>query len=206
MLNSDVAALLSPAYAPCTSFREACSTLRWSPDEGHVPRGFCGATGRIEEVELVLVYAEPGNPHDGEVHTGIESTVSYTYECFKSGTDLFHRNVRILLDMCFPGLSFDDQLRKAWLTESLLCSAPREGGAVSAAAWRACSRKYLMPQLKLFRRATVVALGNKAQKRLSSMRIKFIPAASVAPPGCNFRSARQSWEDAAKIFRNRRSQ
>ena len=30
----------------------------------------------------------------------------------------FHTNVRSIIDECFPGASFRDQLRKTWITES----------------------------------------------------------------------------------------
>jgi hypothetical protein len=67
-LNPALAALLAPAYAPCVELRRACTEMRWNPEFGHVPRGFLGAAGRLKEVELVLVFAEPGDPHDGERH------------------------------------------------------------------------------------------------------------------------------------------
>jgi hypothetical protein len=108
--------------------------MRWAPDEGHVPRGFCGAGGTLEEVRLVLVVAEPGDPHAGERHGAnpaaegrLDSAYAYAYECFKSGKDLFHRNVRLILNLCWPDIDFDEQMRRTWITESVLCSARTEG-------------------------------------------------------------------------------
>jgi hypothetical protein len=46
-----------------------------------------------------------------------------------AGTDLFHRNVRWFLHELFPGLSFDEQLRRVWLTEGRLCSIAKEIGS-----------------------------------------------------------------------------
>lgn len=196
--------IIKPAYAPCRNFSGSCVSLSWAPDQGHVPRGFLGATGRLGEVELVLVFAEPGDPHSAEKHETMTKALEYTHECMKSGTDLFHRNVRVILDLCFPGDSFDMQLRKTWMTESLLCSAPKESGSVAASAWRACSMTYLRPQLEVLPQALVVALGNKAQKRLNSLGITFFAAGAAAPPGCNFSGARESWSQAAEALRGRR--
>ena len=93
--------------------------MRWLPQNGHVPRGFCGATGAASEVRLVLVVAEPGNPHDGEAYLPdsqpeelFESVCRYVYGCFAHGKDQFHRNVRAILGDCWPELSFQEQLRR----------------------------------------------------------------------------------------------
>ncbi|MFJ4192797.1 hypothetical protein [Pseudomonas sp. NPDC089534] len=192
--------IIEPAYAPCGNFLGACSSLRWAPEEGHVPRGFLGATGTAREVQLVLVFAEPGNPNETEKHQSIDTALEYTYQCMAHGTDLFHRNVRHILNLCFPNDSFDRQLQKTWMTESLLCSAPKEGDQVSASAWRTCSMCYLKPQLDLLSQAFVVALGHKAQARLSSIGIPFFAAFAASPPGCNFNGARDSWCKAAVAF------
>jgi len=61
--NPRIIELLLTAYEPCPSFSSACKSMRWVPERGHIPRGFCGATGDLDEVDLVLVCAEPGDPH-----------------------------------------------------------------------------------------------------------------------------------------------
>jgi len=61
--------LLLPAYAPCRHFDGNCHCVaRWDPGKGHVPRGFVGALGSLDEVKLVLVAAEPGDPLPGETY------------------------------------------------------------------------------------------------------------------------------------------
>lgn len=192
-MQTELAAVLEPAYRPCVHFRAACSGMRWAPEQGHIPRGFCGATGNLSDVRLVLVVAEPGDPHAGERHTGFTSALEYTTRAFRTGTDLFHRNVRDLLNQCFRGLSFDQQMKLVWITESVLCSASREGGSVPAASWRTCGSIYLKSQLSLMPHAVVVALGSKARDRLASLGIEAIAAGAVAPPGCNHKGARAAW-------------
>jgi hypothetical protein len=111
-LNSSVVNILSTAYGPCQGFSGPCAEMRWDPPEGHVPRGFLGAAGALEEIELVLVFAEPGDPHEGETHEGLASAYDYATFAFKTGKDQFHRNVRAILDACWPQLSFEDQMKK----------------------------------------------------------------------------------------------
>jgi hypothetical protein len=168
--------------------------MRWRPVEGHVPRGFLGATGDLEEVELVLVFAEPGDPMPGEIHSGMDTAYAAADYFFRTPRDAFHRNVRKVLDQCWPELSFDQQLRKVWMTDSVLCSAPVECGPVSRGAESACGKNYLKAQLALFPNALVVALGNKAQDRLKRLGIGYLAVYAVAPPGCNHRKAAASWE------------
>lgn len=193
-LNPEIAAILEPAYRPCVEFGAACAEMRWKPEQGHVPRGFLGAAGELEEVELVLVFAEPGDPHDDESHTGLESAYSRATLGFGTGRDLFHRNVRSILDLCWPGISFESQMKKAWLTDSVLCSARTEGGGVSKRASRACGNRYLLQQLAKFPNALVVGLGRKAQSRLDDIGVaNFLRVGAAAPPGCNRKVVRDSW-------------
>lgn len=206
-LNPNLSSILAPAYVPCVEFQRACTEMRWKPGQGHVPRGFCGATGALEDVELVLVFAEPGDPQEAECHTGLESAYIYATSGFATGKDIFYQNVRKILGMCWPNLAFEQQMQKVWLTESVLCSAKKEGGSVSAAASRACGKRYLLAQLSLFPKALVVALGTKAQKRLGDLGgINFISATAVAPPGCNRREAMPSWELISRELQRRRGE
>jgi len=193
-LNPSLAVLLAPAYAPCPAFADNCREMRWNPAQGNVPRGFLGAAGELKEIDLVLAFAKPGDPNIGESHEGVESAYRYAIFAFESGKNQFHRNVRAILDTCWPALSFEAQMKKVWMTESVLCSAPKEGGSVTAAATRECGVRYLTAQLALLPQALVVALGGKAQNRLRAIGITdFLAASAVAPPGCNFRGAQESW-------------
>jgi hypothetical protein len=103
--------ILSPAYAPCQEFSATCNQMRWIPTVGHVPRGFAGACGKLAEVQLVLVFAEPGDPLPGQSHSGLTSAYDYTTSRFRTSTDLFHRNVLKVLEMCWPDLTFEQKMR-----------------------------------------------------------------------------------------------
>ncbi|MCY3840587.1 MAG: hypothetical protein OXH09_18390 [Gammaproteobacteria bacterium] len=211
--NIELLDILEPAYAPCEAFHGACAgTATWLPQRGHAPRGFLGATGRVDDIELVLLVAEPGNPHahsrfapDLLPQSMIAQAVDDTYRCFRDGADLFHRNMRHILDLAFPGLALDDQLRRAWITNTYLCSAPEEAGSVPAAASIACASTYLQAQLELLARRPVIALGRKASARVKRLR-SAIPdladrlffAYAASPPGCNHRGAYPSWSAATK--------
>ena len=173
--------------------------------DGHVPRGFCGATGGLDDVELVLVVAEPGDPHGGEIHTGLLSAYEYATRFFGTAEDLYSKNVRRILGMCWPNLSFAEQMKKVWITESVLCSAISECASVPVAVELECASRYLHAQLKLFPGALVVALGKKAQRRLLKIGFTdFLAAWSPAPPGCNQTKACDSWHQIPHELARRR--
>ncbi len=181
-------------------WRDALAT-RGRPRAPRLP--WCDRISRGRRVGIG--FAEPGDPHLGERHTGLESAYEYATLGFGGGKDLFHRNVLKILSMCWPELSFEQQLRKAWLTESVLCSARKEGGSVSVAASRACGRRYLLAQLAEYPSALVVALGKKAQSRLLALGFRsFLPVFAAAPPGCNRREALASWAKIPAELERRR--
>jgi hypothetical protein len=209
-LNSQLAEILLAAYRPCPAFTSVCAEMRWAPEDGHVPRGFCGAAGSLEQVLLVLVCAEPGDPHPTERHVGgtpedlLRSAYNYAYECLRSQKDPFHRKMRLILDLCWPGLPFEVQLERVWMVDSVLCSARIESGPVSIRAARQCRGRYLERQLALMPHALVVALGGKAYARTKGVQ-GVLRAYAAAPPGCNYRGARESWEHVARLVRSRTS-
>jgi len=87
-LNPQLAQILLAAYRPCPAFFGPCAEMRWAPEAGHAPRGFCGAAGSLQQVALVLICAEPGDPHPTECHPGrnpedlLRSAYDYAYECW----------------------------------------------------------------------------------------------------------------------------
>lgn len=206
-LATELRRVLLRAYEPCLAFSTVCHAMRWKPESGHVPRGFCGATGHLEDVRLVVVVAEPGDPYASQVYTGspedmLDSAYIHAHEYLRSGKDLFHRNLLYFLRLCWPEASFENIMRLTWITESVLCSAEVECGRVPTSVARECRKNYLAAELALLPLAVVVALGGKAQYRLKGLP-EVIPAHSVAPPGCNQPRARESWEEAARQVRKR---
>lgn len=204
--------VLIKALAPCPNVRGTCqNNVRWKPEEGHIPRGICGACGSLDDVELVLIVAEPGDPHDGERYPLEASPEEYlaklhahAWDCFEHGRDQFHRNIRSILDACFPNEGFETQMRKTWITESVLCSARKEGDSVPMVVSRTCVNAYLDAQLQLLAGRTVALLGGKAQKRARYLVRAALRGASVAPPGCNFLQAKESWKIIAINVKKRR--
>lgn len=163
--------ILLPAYGRCSGFGTTCTDMRWEPAKGHVPRGFRGAIGQAKEVGLVLVLAEPGDPYE-PVRGLRRDYLSKVYVASNRDlhrTDRFGPNVRLIMHMAWPQSPLEEQLKRTWLTESVLCSAKVESGSVPFSVERECSTRYLMPQLGLFPNARIVALGSKARDRLARL-------------------------------------
>ena len=130
----ELVGILAPALEPCRHFAGVCAgAARWDPVHGHVPRGFKGAFGTLNDIGLVLVVAEPGDPFHDERYNAESSPVEYIEKITEyslhalTRRDMFTTNFRRILDDCRPRLSLYDQLRRTSTTESYLCSAPREG-------------------------------------------------------------------------------
>ena len=194
---------LASAYR-CSCFDGVCATMRWDPANGHIPRGFLGATGKPSDVELVLVFSEPGDPQPGD-HTTMEEALRHAHGAFGCGNGLFHKNARKLFQLCWPDLPFEQQLKRVWLTESVLCSALVPAGPVPKPIERECGERFLRRQLALMPDAMVVALGGKAQERLERLGVTHMKAHALAPPGCNQAAAFPSWVRVAEALAARRS-
>lgn len=176
--------------------------MRWSPESGHVPRGFYGAFGDLSEVRLVMVLAEPGNPGGNAIHNGIDSAFSEAEQCYLRAGGQGHTNVRTIIRRCFPKLTLQETMRKVWITESVLCSATTPGAKVDRSCEQLCVSTYLEPQLRLFPNATVAAMGSKAYKRLKKYVPDIVECGAVFPPGCNFPSTKAKWDKLVSIVRS----
>ncbi|MDD5054870.1 MAG: hypothetical protein PHZ00_01225 [Candidatus Peribacteraceae bacterium] len=93
-------------------------------------------------------------------------------------------------------------MRHAWITDSVLCSAKEECGKVDHAVERECCRRFLQPTLTLFPNAVVAALGKKAGRRMAGIDREIVHAYAAAPPGCNNKKARASWQHIADLVRS----
>ena len=141
--NLELIDLLQDAYAPCKNFG-VCPEACWQPANGHIPRGFLGATGDLSEVELIMLFAQPGAPHDEERYDpGAHSTdlllasVEHAYKCFSTSKYSFHRNAIWFLKQLYPDLSFDEQLRRA-LSPTRTLRMESAPSAISNGSWTCC--------------------------------------------------------------------
>ena len=127
---------------------------------------------------------------------------------------MFHTNVRHILDLCFPNTKFEEQIRKVWFTESVLCSAPKTTGPVAREVSDECGNRFLRQQLELVPNAIIAALGSKAQARVRRLGLTtagkprlVIPAFAAAPPGAQVhrKKAEASGKEIAKAVHARRA-
>lgn len=218
-LNLQMAEVFDTAYPKCVGTRGGCGEGRVTINKasGHVPRGFFGAAGKLSEIELVLVVAEPGDPSADEIAGDLESVYQLVTSVFdpdaaNSREGVFHTNVRHILDLCFPNTNFEEQIRKVWFTESVLCSAPKTTGPVAREVSDECGNRFLRQQLELVPNAVIAALGGKAQDRVRRLGLTtdgkprhVIEAVAAAPPGANHKNAKASWKKIAKAVHTRRA-
>ena len=204
--SKEVIRVLERAY-PCAGFEDACRTMQWDLQSGFIPRGYIGATNTVSDVEVVFVLSEPGEPQGDENYSSemsaielIKMTCRQTYVCLMDQRDQYHSNLRFILDQFFPSVDLDLQLKRCWITQSVLCSAPVETGILPVEVSRECRVQYLERQLQLFPNARVVALGSAAQSRLRAY-ASLLVAGHPAPPGCNHRGVREGWVSIARQFR-----
>lgn len=166
--------VLEPAYR-CVHFDGVCKGQAvWNPTAGHFPRGYFGALGNLDEVKLVMVFAEPAPPsvlqsclpESANVDTAFqfarESYMEYTGRGGKG-----HAIVRDILTSAFPGLTLLEIMRRVWITETVLCSARTALAPVESRCEQTCMSTYLVQQLSLFPKAIIAAMGTtKAYSRL----------------------------------------
>lgn len=210
--QSALSEALLPAQAPCPHFRGCCRDVcKWKPKSGFIPRGFGGATGSLSDVRLVLVTAEPGDPADGESYEGSPSEMVRGHLTWFRGLlegDLlrrggrpapFHRNLRCILDLCWPEQFLQQQLEQTWFTNAVLCSLPKPRTTFPRDVEEACVRTHLQVQLALIPHAYVLALGDKAQKRLQRHGVR-VDGRAQHPSARPNTDPEKSWEAAADKF------
>ena len=208
--------VLRHAYLPCSNIDVCdgvCPEAKWRPAEGHIPRGFLGATGDLEEVELVMLCDQPGRPHKGEVYDAdpkadptelLLASVQYAHKCFSACEYQFHQNARWFMKKRYSKLSFDEQLRRVWVTQSRLCSIANGNERDPT-----CAKRYLASQIDLLPKAMVVAFGQKAQRRMRQLakhhrtNVRWWCAPSLAPR--NLRQARLDWEEVVAELKSAQS-
>jgi hypothetical protein len=210
---AELAAILETALAPCPHFADVCAGYaRWEPARGYVPRGYLGATGRAGEVRLVLASAEPSEPDEGDAYEGtprrmLEAAAAHSLAAFEKGPRRhsapapFHRNLRKILDFCWPGEPLEEQLGKTWIAPAVLCSAPIFGMPIPRAMETTCIHEYIRREIEALGDVFIVALGAKAHARLER---GGITAAFVAqhPSARPITKPEASWSACGTAFRS----
>ena len=212
--NEELTKVLAPAYAPCRHMSVhggGCPESHWIPASGHVPRGFLGATGELDDVELVMVLAEPGDPKRTERYADdvsprdmVRCVVDFVHGTYVDRDKPVHgkvqRAVRRFLDRWFCGMDFDQQLRRVWITQARLCS--RSDGSYAAPYYLPCADTFLWAQLRLLPNVPIIAFGDKAYR---SLRRRNVPATRVPHPSARIsdESMRALWDRAIAKLRRR---
>ena len=87
-----------------------------------MPRGFLGATGELDEIELVIVLAEPGDPKGTEKYLDelapsdtVRRVVDFVHETYVNQEDRrvhgkVQRVIRWFFDRWFRGINFEVRL------------------------------------------------------------------------------------------------
>ena len=205
----------------------SCPQSTWVPKSGHIPRGFLGATGTLQDVQLVMVLAEPGTPQPQERYRAdvqhkedlLRSTVDFVHDCYRcarpsddpwdgSYLNSVHHNARWFLQRLYPELTFEQQLRHVWITESRLCSLQKSSESATKAVYRSCEETYLAKQLAVLRHAHVVAFGpTKAQKSMERLGVATVLPRSEKVAALSQRSytalakARRTWKAVIQTLR-----
>ena len=113
--------------------------------------------GELAEVEFVIVLAEPGNPKPAEGYLGsvapaalVRRVVDFVHGTHVERDGAVQCIVRWFLKRRFPGMDFDEQLRRVWITQSRLCSLNQSGASYREPLYLLCRDDYLAAQLQLF--------------------------------------------------------
>ena len=142
---------------------QVCKEADWNPAKGFMPRSYIGATGKLEEVEAILVCINPFEPHRAvEPHRGeeydpehsslemVEANVRYVHDCirglqprFKSR---FHIRMKEFLDKLYPNEHLNQILKKVWITQCRLCSSNSDSTDIDSVS---CMDLYLKKQLEI---------------------------------------------------------
>lgn len=235
-IAGEIRAILEPAHGPCPYMAECESswkssygevpreTTLWNPRNGWAPRGFCGATAGIGSVELVLVLAEPSRPDSDERYPEnctVDAVAQRSMQNLELTKSRHHGGLLRMLQFFFPGLAFSQIFERAFKVESVLCSIPaplpQNGEKKAVTPLRVetnCLDNYVLPLLRLFPNALIVAAGKKksgtgdTERRIRlhavregfSNRVRYVYHPSFWAQG-GMKLAEQDWAKAATNWR-----
>lgn len=207
--------VLLPAYLPCANFSGPCAgACEWKSERGRVPCAFGGANGALEDVRLIIVTAEPGDPPDQAGYRGtpedmVQNSLTIFERAMREGgverrgrPTPFHRNMCRILDCFWPEFDLDGQLRRTWTTNAVLCRAGTTGGAHRKEVEAACAKAYLAPQLALLPHAFRLVLGDKARDRMHRAGLPMDAVGRHPSSRVSNEDKIASWRAAAERFRD----
>ena len=124
----------------------------WQKARGLVPRGFLGASDGPRHVEAVFVIAEPSEVRVQPLYGPVEALLEEVYEIstnnLRVGQEDYHRKLKEgVLGRFFPNASFDEPMRRCFITCSVYCSNPEpfdESKDAPPAVKRRCGRLHLV--------------------------------------------------------------
>ncbi len=217
MTCTELVNILTPALSPCINFSGVCKDdATWDPKAGHIPRGFGGANNRACAVKLILVTAEPGSPSDGESYSEgdpevmLRQHIEFFERIFREdglrrgGRHApFHSGLRTILDLCWPEpeMGLEEKLSLTWFTNAVKCPAATSGGKIPRGIEETCVSSYVKREIEALPNAYVLALGEKARKRLRAADVR-VDGHAQHPSARRNTNPQASWEEAAKQFRD----
>ena len=199
----------------CPQFEGVCKGFcRFDPAVGLIPRGYGGKPEDASDVRLIIVTAEPGDPAIGESYSGtalemrkahlnhFEQAMCHGIQRYGSASSQFHQRLCEILELFWPALDLDAQLKVTWFTDAVLCSASKSGGMFPKEIEMTCATTYLRPQIQSMQNAAVLALGAKAIRRMkqAGLRVDLTGHHPSVWPGRQLVAARESWSRAAMDF------
>ena len=211
--------ILQSAYLPCKFLDGKCSeTCNWNQEIGLVPSGFGGATGSLSDVKLIIVCTEPISLVDPVDFNGnsidmVKNTMKTFEEAMDNGKVIqkkckfpgFYKNLQTILNYFWKESDTENILRQTWITNSVLCPISRKRMDRSRMQHSkivedTCIKNYLKPQLELFNKPFILALGKKSRDRMNQNGINF--HAEAYHPNCRETdiSKKKSWQNAASKF------
>ena len=113
---------------------------------------------------------------------------------------LWRPSAILALRSCRPKMCLEEQLSLTWFTNAVKCSAATSGGNIPRRIEETCVSSYVKREIEALPNAYVLALGEKARRRLraADVRVNGHAQHPGARPNTN---PRASWEEAAKQFR-----
>ena len=174
-----------------------------------------GAIGSIQDVKLVIITAEPGDPpNDANYHGTAMDMLQNSFRVFSEAMERgslnrtrkpspFHRNMLHILEYFFSGQDLKAKLQQTWTTNAVLCTAKYSGGMHLDRVESTCANTYLVPQLALLKHTFVLVLGNKARDRLVSAGLHYDMVARHPSSRVSYTDKHNSWLSAAELFHRR---